>query len=533
MSTTFASQRSRDTRDEWLFETCRVFSDSTGWLLEFTPIEELGFGDLSEHSLEWCWHAELTNGAFSIGVIHLQLPDGMEPSVAFESVWRLAELVVVNINRFLHQRTQVFEQAMEIGALVGSKGQNDFYNRLRVLLRSAVCLSAFRGAALFVLEPDGTALRLRLTNHIEAGDIPFPRRSLDLLPPDLEALDTGLTFMQRGECRDEQWLPESMNAGVCLPIQSESGPIGTLWLYDRRFKELDTLPHELLTGFAHQIADAFERVVLLQDSEKCDRLARELDVIASTTDDIREVNATYPGCDVAVRCLSRCEVGGDLCEIVPYDEHRTVFVIGDASGDSVPAAMVMTATRGAFHALLEVCRLNDRAPEPEEFVGELNRAILQVTAAQQFITLLFGVFDSRTRTLTYTNAGHCPPLHIQGDRVTALDSQGLLLGVLGEATYSMAELTLDPDDILVLFSDGIVEARNKDEKMFRNEGIIECVDGRSFESASEALLAIWEHYEIHTGGRNLDDRTLMVVRGAIADSAEFAESTFSGSRQVY
>lgn len=533
MSTISISDRSNNTRDGWLYSTCKTFSGTTGWLLDFTPIENLGLGDLSEHSLEWCWHSELTNGICPIGVIHLQLPDGFEPSVTFESAYRLAELIVVNINRFLHQQAQVFEQATEIGALIGVNGQCDFYNHLRALLRSTVYLSAFRAAALFVLEPDGTALRLRLTNHVEQRDVPYPRRSLDELPPDLDVLDSGIVLLQRNEGRDERWLPESMNSGVCVPIQSKSGPIGTLWLYDRRLKEVDTLPGDLLTGFAHQISDVFERIVLLQDSAKCNRLTRELDVIASTTDDIREVNATYPGCDVSVRCLSRCEVGGDLCEIVPFDEHRTVFVIGDASGDSVPAAMVMTATRGAVHALLEVSRLNERCPVPEEFVGELNRAILHVTAAQQFITLLFGVFDSRTRTLSYTNAGHCPPLHIRGDCITALDSQGLLLGVLGEADYTMAELTIEPDDMLVLFSDGIVEARDKSEKMFRNEGIIDSVSGRRFELASEALDAIWSRYEVHTGGRNLDDRTLMIIRGTIEESAELAEKTFSGSQPIY
>jgi hypothetical protein len=143
MSTTLNLNRSTGTRDEWLYSTCRVFSDTTGWNLEFSPIEDLGLGDRSEDSLEWCWHAELTNGISPVGVIHLQLPDGFEPSVAFESAWRLADLIAVNINRFLHQRSQIFEQSMEIGALFSAKGQNDFYSRLRVLLRSAVFLGAF------------------------------------------------------------------------------------------------------------------------------------------------------------------------------------------------------------------------------------------------------------------------------------------------------------------------------------------------------------------------------------------------------
>lgn len=533
MSTTLNSERRPVHREEWLYSTCRNFSDATQWPLEFTPIEDLGLNGLESRRLEWCWHAELTNGICPIGVFHMNPPDDFEPSVTFETASRLAEIVVVNVNRFLGQQVQVFDQAMEIGMLVSTKDHDDSRKRLHVLLRSTVCLGSFRGAALFVLEPDGSALRLRLAHHLQQAEIPFPRRQLEELPPDLQSLDKGLILIQRDEGQGERWLPETMNSAVCLPIQSESGPIGTLWLYDRRAKEIDTLPTDLLHGLSRQIADVFERIVLLQDSQTCDRLTRELDVIASTTADAREVNATYPGCDVSVRCLSRCEVGGDLCEIVPFDEHRTLFVIGDASGDSIPAAMVMTATRGALHALLEAYRDSDRVPVPEKIVGELNRAILHVTAAQQFITLIFGVFDSRTRTLLYTNAGHCPPLHVQGQEITALDSQGLLLGVLDEATYTMAELTLEPEQMLILFSDGIVEARDENDRMFRNDGITSAIDGRNFESAADALLAVWSDYEIHTGGRNLDDRTLMVIRGTKSNTRVFADSTFSGSQPVY
>ncbi|MFP6763837.1 MAG: PP2C family protein-serine/threonine phosphatase, partial [Planctomycetaceae bacterium] len=303
----------------------------------------------------------------------------------------------------------------------------------------------------------------------------------------------------------------------CLPIESQTGPIGTLWLYDRRFKAIDTLPVDLLRGFAARIADVFDRIVLLQDAEKCDRITRELDVIASTTEDIRDLEASYPGCDIALRCLSRLEVGGDLCEIVAYDQYRTVFVIGDASGDSIPAAMVMTATRGAVHALLQTCRNRNQIPVPHEFVEELNRALLHVTAAQQFITLLFGVFDSRTGTLQYTNAGHCPPLHVRSETVTAMEAHGLLLGVLDEATYCTAELKLLPDDSLILFSDGIIEARDENECMFQNQGIIDALAEQPCETAAATLHSIWSEYELHTGGRNLDDRTLMVIQGT--DSA--------------
>lgn len=534
MSTVLTPEQSTlHRRDEWLNSTCSSFSETTGWLLEFTPTSDLRGVEHESRQLDWCWQFELTDGSRPTGVVHLQPPVDLNPLVTFESACQLAELLAENINRFLHQQSQVFEQAVEIGMLVGTKNESDHRNRLRALLRAASCLGSFRGAALFVLEPDGSAVRLRLSHHLGQSDIPTPQRELNTMPPDLQSLESGLVLVHGDSEDGSLWLPESMNCGVCLPIQSESGPIGTLWLYDRRSKEAADLPADLLNGFARQIAEVFERIVLLQDSEKCDRLARELDVIASTTDDIREVTAPYPGCDVAVRCLSRCEVGGDLCEIVPFDEHRTIFVIGDASGDSIPAAMVMTATRGALHALLEAYRSQGRTPSPPEFVGELNRAILQVTAAQQFITLIFGIFDSRTRTLEYTNAGHCPPLHIHNGVTTVLESQGLLLGVLHDADYSSSTVQLEPDQQLIFFSDGIVEARDLNENMFRNEGILNAIEGRTFESASETLLTIWGEYEVHTGGRNLDDRTLMVLRGAKSDEGEFADHTFSGSQQIY
>ena len=500
-------------REEWIYGTCRSFSDATGWRLEFTSTKDFALTEIKSRRLEWAWYAEISNGISPIGFVHLHYPESYTPSVTFESVYRLADLIVVNINRFLREQAQVYEQAMEIGMLISANGQSDFRKRLHALLRSTVCLASFRSAALFVLTPDGSALRARLCYNDSQAEIPYHYRPLNEHPPDLDSLDSGLCLIQRNENDDERWIPDSMNSAVCLPVESQTGPIGTLWLYDRRFKQRDTLPYELLKGFAGRIADVLDRIVLLQDAEKCDRMTRELDIIASTTEDTRDIETSYPGCDVAIRCLSRLEVGGDLCETVPLDQYHTALVIGDASGDSIPAAMVMTATRGALHALLEKCRSRQQIPVPHEFVEELNRAILHVTAAQQFITLLFGIFDSRTGTLKYTNAGHCPPLHVRSGSVTELESHGLLLGVLNEATYLTAEVALHADDMLVLFSDGIIEARNSQGNMFQNKGIISALTDRNTATASATLQTVWAAYENHTGGRNLDDRTLMVIRG--------------------
>lgn len=89
----------------------------------------------------------------------------------------------------------------------------------------------------------------------------------------------------------------------------------------------------------------------------------------------------------------------------------------------------------------------------------------------------------------------------------------MLLGVVEAADYSCATLPIGPDDLLVLFSDGIVEARSTSQKMFCNDGILSALEGHTEGTASEILETIWERYEAHTGGRNLDDRTLVIMKG--------------------
>jgi sigma-B regulation protein RsbU (phosphoserine phosphatase) len=186
-------------------------------------------------------------------------------------------------------------------------------------------------------------------------------------------------------------------------------------------------------------------------------------------------------------------------------------MVGDGSGDSIPAAIVMTAARGALHACLETSPGD--IPSPERMLEIVNRALFRVTACQQFLTLIIGIFDDDTGLFTYSNAGHPPPLYIRDGEVRSLESQGMLLGVVEAADYSSATLPVGPGDLLVLFSDGIVEARSESQEMFCNDGILAALDGQTSGTACDILENIWQRYEAHTGGRNLDDRTLVILKG--------------------
>jgi len=192
-------------------------------------------------------------------------------------------------------------------------------------------------------------------------------------------------------------------------------------------------------------------------------------------------------------------------------------MVGDGSGDSIPAAIVMTAARGALHACLEASP--GEIPAPDRMLHIVNRALFHVTACQQFLTLIVGIYDHETGIFTYSNAGHPPPLYVRHGEVRSLESLGMLLGVVEAADYTCASLPIGPDDLLVLFSDGIVEARSASHEMFCNAGILSALEEQADGSACEILENIWTRYEAHTGGRNLDDRTLVILKGVATDEA--------------
>lgn len=497
---------------EWIDGLCTEFSEATGWVLKFIPDRGLEQDGFDRRELDWCWHMEITDGTTRLGALHLDLPGLRHVALAFESAHRLAELLGAQVNLLLGTRRQFQNQSSEIGALIGDQVAvaDDFRMRIRALMRAAVCLPGFRGAALFVLEPDGRTLRFRMAHQLSDSSVPARRRTLVSAEYDLQALKSGSISLTDQSENAVLYLPEEMKLGLCVAVQNESGPVGTLWLYDRRLHTFERREVALVSGLARQMADAFERLVLLREQETTQRLTRELDVVASVAEDFCDVQESFPGCDVAVRSRSHHEVGGDLCELIRLDEHRTAVVIGDGSGDSIPAAMVMTATRGALHSLLESDR--DSFSTPERVVANINQTLLRVTAMHQFISMIIGVMDARDRTFVFSNAGHPPGLHIRGQNVQMLESHGMLLGVVDIADYSSQRLELQPDDLLIMFSDGITEARDHTKKMFRDEGVVEALGSDASGTACQVLERIWSRFETHTGGQNLDDRTLVVLR---------------------
>lgn len=505
---------------QWIDGICQRFSDATGWPLTYVPVKP-GESARAEAELrkdpEFCWLHEIHDGQRCTGFVQIRLRDDSSLDRSFVPACDLAEAIAQLTQQLLSSGRQLDTRTREVSTLVdiglSIPQEDDLLSALKQLLRASVQLTAFRATGFFLLDPTADELNLRVSHHLDAQQIPHPRRDLASDPPDIMALVRGTVLIQRDTSPDlAGWLPAEAAIGLCVAVQSESGPIGTLWCFDRRTRLPSERERHVLESLAAQIASVLERVVLLRESETQQRLQRELRVVSEHQAGTF-LSPLPPGwrLDVAGRCRAAYELGGDLCELIPLGKRQAIVAIGDASGDGIPASVVMTAVRGALRALIS--GPDQDVLDTELITSRINLALHGITPAHQFMSFLYGVLNTETLTFTYTNAGHPPPIFVRGGSTSSLISHGMLLGVAPDVEYIHSVVSLDPGDMLVLFSDGIAEAMSPTRQMFGSQGIISAVKSHLDGTAQDVLDAIWQKYAAHSaGGSKPDDRTLLVIR---------------------
>ena len=220
-----------------------------------------------------------------------------------------------------------------------------------------------------------------------------------------------------------------------------------------------------------------------------------------------------PGVDVAAECLPTARVGGDFFDIVALPGRRYAFLVGDVSGHGISAALLMGLIHGAMSGPPWGV-----ADDEANRAAELNHLLVTKSSEERFASLFWCAFDPAAATLRYINAGHPPPLLIRrgDDHPAAIDrltAGGPVLGVLEAATYAVEQTPAAPGDVLVLFSDGLVEATNDAGEFFGDDRLLAAVR-RSADLPARAMVdAILSAVGTFTGGRPAeDDQTLLIVR---------------------
>ena len=321
--------------------------------------------------------------------------------------------------------------------------------------------------------------------------------------------------------KDSRYVAENAEtrSELSVPLIYKGAVIGVMDLEHTRTNYYTEDHQRTLTTLAAQIAISIVNARLYQRiHEEEQRMERDLEMAREVQ--LRLLPGTPPklaGSAIAARFLAARSIGGDLYDFLDYGPGRVALAIGDVSGKAAPAALYAALVSGVLRSL---------APQhlsPAALLAALNDQFLERKLDAQYVTMMIAVWDDAARVLTLANAGSVQPIYLarnqgsmtQAIEVRTLRVEGFPLGLFPGASYDELTLPMHAGDMVVFFSDGIVDAQNLHGEMYGNDRLCTLLArhplaGQSADAAVGAILEAVTVFE--AGGEHFDDETVVVLR---------------------
>ena len=308
-----------------------------------------------------------------------------------------------------------------------------------------------------------------------------------------------------------QYPQESVREGIVsmlsVGMRYQGKHIGVLRVYTSEEHTFSPLQIDLLKAVAAQAAAAIENARLLADAIQSEALEKQVSLAGEVQQRmIPHTPPHLPGLDVASAYVPMYSLGGDFYDFIPLPADNIGLAIADVSGKGVPASLIMASVRAFLRAQV------DNVYYLYEVVKRINLMLCRDTKSGEFVTLFYGVLDAHTRRFTYCNAGHPPGMVLRGGKVIELGSDNMVLGVDPAEDYRQAVFQLESGDLLLLYTDGLPDARNFGGEAFGRQRIVESFSrgGQTAEVVAQNIL--WEMRKFVGLSKTTDDVTMIVVR---------------------
>lgn len=302
---------------------------------------------------------------------------------------------------------------------------------------------------------------------------------------------------------------ERTRSEMVAPIISNDEVIG---VFDLESDELNAYSEddlEVLMLLASQVAIIIEKVMLHEQLIEKKRLEGQLEVARQVQLELLPPSdPQLPGFDISAYNFPTEEVSGDYYDWVRIHDDQIGIVIADVAGKGVPAALLMAFLRASLRAATHI------GYRPQISMAKVNFLLWESIERNQFVTAFYGILDATNRTLAYANAGHNPPLLLNADGSARFLEQGSVpLGMFRDTRYYEYYLTLEPGQLLVLYTDGVTEAMNPREEEFGRDRLVHSVKAARDLSAREMIDAIQRDIWDWTDGKGAhDDVTFFVIK---------------------
>jgi len=266
-----------------------------------------------------------------------------------------------------------------------------------------------------------------------------------------------------------------------------------------------------------ELAESFNRMTasisqLIEEENKRRRLENEISIAREVQNQLfPSTLPSVPGVEIEAICKAARSVSGDYYDFIQLSPTHIAIAIADISGKGISAALLMASLQAALRS--QMLSEGSESLSMAELVSRLNKHLVRNTGDDRFATFFIAVYDSATRTLRYTNAGHLPAFLICNGASEQLDKGGMVLGVMEDYVYEEGSLTVGRDALLIGYSDGLIEPENVYGEEFgirRLQEAAEHLRGAAPLMVAESLMAAAEEWA--GTPEQADDMTVIVAR---------------------
>lgn len=403
--------------------------------------------------------------------------------------------------------------------LVGKINSNlDLDKLLREIMDSAKIIMDTEASSLFLLSDDKSRLTLTIptgpaTAELSGKSIPSNQGLSGWVVQNVEPV---IVKNVQDDPRFEGELSESSSFTtkdlICVPLVNHDGKvIGALEAINK--KDPEELTEELIPVFqtlANQAAIAIENAKLQQERIEKELMYKELEVARTIQSgfwpkDVPQIpNYRVAGCSKPAK-----SVGGDYYDYIPIpNTNRWGFTVADVTGKGVPASLLMATMRASLRSHVEN---NNNVGDS---IKKVNKLIFEDSPIDKFITAVYGELDTESHTFNYVNAGHNNPYLLSPDQheLRQLEMGGVMLGIMDPVDFKGDSVTLEPKDKLILYSDGIPEARNTEGDFFTDQAFEKWLLDHKSLSPSQMMMNLLKTIETFSKGHpQSDDITVIMI----------------------